>query len=562
MLQMLGIENISIKKKLMVLVMVAVVAAMSLSSTALVVYDVHQMNLDMIRQLAALADVLGSNTTAALHFDDEHTAAELLSSLHVQPMITAAVLFDKNGSIFSTYPAGKVPKDLTEPSEQAGHEFIDGYLQITAPIIQNDERIGTICLRGNMDAIRQELIRYTAIAVAVMLVSLSAAYMLAARLQGVISQPILALAQTAQQISQNNDYSVRVKKTGNDELGVLYDEFNRMLEQVETSKQNLQDAHGKLEARVEQRTQQLSDANVELSKEVAERRRAEKELERVHGELVESARRAGMAEIATGVLHNVGNVLNSVNVSAEILTNRLRLSKRSHLNRIVAMLEEHALDLGAFLTEDEKGKQIPNFLKVLAEHLQAEEQSIVEESRSLRNNVEHIKTIVSTQQSYAGISGMVESIDVNTLLEDAVRLDSASFERHRIRVDRKYADLPVLLVDKQRLLQIVVNLVKNAKESLVEQKERERVLTLETRASDDRLIIEVSDTGVGIEKCNLTRVFSHGFTTKAKGHGFGLHRCANTAAEIGGSLTAQSDGPLQGAKFTLNLPMKTAEVMT
>ncbi|MEX0643085.1 MAG: CHASE sensor domain-containing protein [Pirellulales bacterium] len=557
---MLGIENTSIKLKLMLLVMLAVVTAMSLSSTVFIVNNVRQMRVEMIRQLVALTEVLGSNATAALTFDDEQTATELLSSLRVQPMITAAVLFDKSGKVFATYPTGAAPKDLTAPPRNVGHQFIGGHLQVMSPINQNDERIGTICIRGDTAVFRRDLIRYATIAGVVMLVSIAAAYVLASRLQGVISTPILALAQTAQQVSQNGDYSIRVKKTSNDELGILYDEFNRMLEQVETSKQALQEAHGKLEARVVERTAQLSGANHELSKEVAERLRAEKELERVHGELVTSARRAGMAEIATGVLHNVGNVLNSVNVSAEMLSNRLKNSKRGDLDRIVAMLQEHAPDLGEFFTNDEKGKQIPNFLKVLAEHLQAEEQSMVEECHSLTRNVGHIKTIVSTQQSYAGISGMVEPIDVNALLDDAVRLDSASFERHRIRVVRNYAALPTVLVDKQRLLQIVINLVKNAKESLMEQEERERILTIETKANLDRLIIEVSDTGVGIEKRNMTRIFSHGFTTKVKGHGFGLHRCANAATEIEGSLTAHSDGPLKGARFTLNLPLKAAAV--
>jgi len=557
---MLSIENISIKKKLMVLVMLVVVTAMLLSSTAFVINYARSIHADMIRQISVLADLLGSNTTAALAFDDAHSAAELLSSLRVQPMITSAVLFKQDDSVFATYPAAAVPEGLTKPA-QPGHEYIGRSLQITAPIIQNGEHIGTICIRGNTDVIREQLIGYAAIVGVVMLVSLSAAYLLASRLQGVISKPILVLAQTAQEISQTSDYSIRVDKIGNDELGILYDAFNRMLEQIETSKQELQEAHGKLEARVEKRTQELSEANHELSKEVVERRRAEQELERVHGELVAAARRAGMAEIATGVLHNVGNVLNSVNVSAEILANRLRLSKRGDLSRIVLMLEEHALDLGEFLTKDVRGKQIPKFLKVLAEHLHNEEESMVEESHSLTRNVGHIKTIVSTQQSYAGISGVVEPIEVDALLDDAMRLESASFERHHIRVVRKYADLPTVLLDKQRLLQIVVNLVKNAKESLGEQPEQERVLTIETKADKDRLIIEVSDTGVGIKESDMTRIFSHGFTTKAKGHGFGLHRCANAATEIDGSLTVRSDGPLKGATFTLNLPLKTAAVM-
>ena len=160
MVYMLGIENISIKKKIVVLVMVSVVAALSLSSTAFVVNYVRQLNAEMIRQISVLADVLGSNASAALTFDDAKTAAELLGSLRAQPMITAAVLFDENDAVFAYYPVGEVPVDMTKPSQQAGHEFIGRSLQITTPIIQHGERIGTICIRGNTNVIRQQVIGY------------------------------------------------------------------------------------------------------------------------------------------------------------------------------------------------------------------------------------------------------------------------------------------------------------------------------------------------------------------------------------------------------------------
>ncbi len=167
---------------------------------------------------------------------------------------------------------------------------------------------------------------------------------------------------------------------------------------------------------------------------------------------------------------------------------------------------------------------------------------------------------MSTQQSYAGVSGVILPTDVNALLDDALRLNSSSFERHSIEIVRDYADLPLMLVDKQRLMQIVINLVKNARESLIEQKQIQRRLTLRTSAENDRLIIQVCDTGIGIKADNLTRIFSHGFTTKKSGHGFGLHSCANSAAQMNGSLSAQSDGFLAGATFTLNLPLTSQAV--
>jgi two-component system NtrC family sensor kinase len=558
------VDRMSINRKLTLLVAVSVAVALSLSCVAFVINDIRFMRNSMVRQLSALADVLGSNTTAALQFDDSDTAEQILGSLRMQPMVQSAYIYDIDGALFAKYSRGKSPSMAPDVPHYVGHRFTHGgYLDVSESITANGEAIGKIYLRATLDLIYEEMVSYAVIVGFVMVVSFVAAYVLASRLQLAISRPILALADTAQRISTEQDYSIRVQKTSSDELGTLYDEFNYMLEQIETSKQALVEAHSKLEMRVEERTRQLSEANKELSREVTERRRAEKELEQVHRELVASARRAGMAEIATGVLHNVGNVLNSVNVSAAMLASRLKSSKRSHLNRVVAMLDEHRSDLDKFLTTDAKGKQIPDFLKALADHLQTEEEAMVEETRSLTTDVEHIKTIVATQQSYAGNSSMFEPTDINTLLDDAVRMNLTSFERHGIHVERNFADLPTVLADKQRLLQIVINLVKNAKEALTEQEiGRDRILRLETRAVDDRLMIAIGDTGVGIKKDDLTRIFSHGFTTKANGHGFGLHSCAIAATEMEGSLTAYSDGHMKGATFTLNLPLTPASVAT
>jgi C4-dicarboxylate-specific signal transduction histidine kinase len=413
---------------------------------------------------------------------------------------------------------------------------------------------------GDLDVINKQLMNYAVVVVVVMLISCGAAYLLASKLQILISGPILDLTRTAQQISAKNDYSIRATKTGNDELGTLCEKFNHMLDQVELSNAALEQAHNDLERRVEERTRQLSVTNSELNKEIAERLKAEEKLESVHREFVDAARRAGMAEIATGVLHNVGNVLNSVNVSATMLTNQLKTSKVAQLGQVVNLIDQNSADLGTFITNNEKGKQVPRFLKVLSEHLAADEKALLEEAEALIANVDHIKTIISTQQSYATSGGMVEPVEVNTLLDDAVKLHATSFGKHRIELIRDYAELPTLLIDKQRLMQIVINLVKNAKEALREQQERERKLIVRTKHEAGRLIIEVSDTGIGIKPEQLTKVFSHGFTTKATGHGFGLHSCANAATEMEGKLTASSPGSMQGATFRLELPFRPATV--
>src|SRR5208337_813142 len=203
-------------------------------------------------------------------------------------------------------------------------------------------------------------------------------------------------------------------------------------------------------------------------REIAERCRAETQLAEVHHQLVDAARRAGMAEIATGVLHNVGNVLNSVNVSATLVADRLRNSKIAELNRALGLMDEHAADLGRFYSEDRRGKQLPGFLHLLADHLGRNRRFMMEELQSLTRHIDHIKTIVAMQQSFTGVAGVIESVALPQLFDDAIKLNSASLTKYNIEVVREYEDLPEIRIDKQRVLQILVNLVTNAKDALVE----------------------------------------------------------------------------------------------
>ncbi|HWB09769.1 MAG TPA: ATP-binding protein [Pirellulales bacterium] len=549
------IADLSINAKLKLLVLLASGSALALSCLAFVINDVRMIRSSTIAQLSALASVLGSNSTAALTFDDPATAGELLKALSLQPSIESACIYDQAGKPFALYKsrAGIAAPPL-RPS-QSGSEFSTrGFLDLWEPIIHQGEQVGTICVRSNMEELHAQLLRYAQITILVLFASLVAAFLLSSRWQATISQPILDLAETAERISAERDYSIRVTRTANDELGTLYDQFNAMLEEIRAGEKALHEAHAELEQKVIDRTQELSTANAELSREIAERRRAEKALESTHQQLVDAARRAGMAEIATGVLHNVGNVLNSVNVSASLVNERMRRSKGNQLTRMVQLLEQHAHDLGDFVTHDTKGKQVPAVLKLIDQHLAEERADVSKELENLLGKVEHIKTIVATQQSYACVSGVVENVGVLDALDDALRLNSSAFDRHHIEVIRNYDELQPARLDKQKLLQILVNLLKNAKEALAASPKSDRRLALSASRSGSRLIITVRDNGVGIARENLTRIFSHGFTTKPKGHGFGLHGCANAATEMGGSLTVESEGVGKGATFTLDLP--------
>jgi PAS domain S-box-containing protein len=288
--------------------------------------------------------------------------------------------------------------------------------------------------------------------------------------------------------------------------------------------------------------------------DITERKAAEAELQRLNRELVATSRQAGMAEIATGVLHNVGNVLNSVNVSANLIADQVRRSRTASLARAVGLLREHRGDLGAYLATDPKGRQVAPFLEALAEELAREQTAIAGELQGLQANLDHIKQIVAMQQSYAKVAGVLEPIAPAELIEDALRMLAAALARQQIVVEREFAAVPAVLVDRHKVLQILVNLIKNARQALEGRAEGRR-LVLRLALAGGRVRLEVADNGIGIPAENLTCIFSHGFTTKRTGHGFGLHSCANAARELGGALAARSDGPGLGATFTLELPV-------
>lgn len=311
-----------------------------------------------------------------------------------------------------------------------------------------------------------------------------------------------------------------------------------------------------LEDQVRHRTEDLEVA-------LRDNKKITRELHAAQSNLLATAREAGMAEIATNVLHNIGNVLNSVNISTGLINIKMRDSKAQGLAKAVQLINEHAEDLGDFLTLDDKGKLIPSYLNKLVAALSVEQQSIVEELESLNKNVNHIKSIVATQQSYAGKTNVIEAVKVSNLLEDALRINSNALTRHWVTVVKEFAEVPLLMLDKSQLLQVLVNLISNAKQAMENVMSRPHQLTVRMNiinlADEQRLQICVEDNGEGITQENMVQLFVHGFTTRKNGHGFGLHSCVLAAKEMGGTLMAHSDGLGKGAVFTLELPAKIVE---
>lgn len=291
-----------------------------------------------------------------------------------------------------------------------------------------------------------------------------------------------------------------------------------------------------------------------VARDITERKRGEAELEKTHKALVEASRHAGMSEVATGVLHNVGNALTSINVATACMAESLRKSNAGTLSKVVALFQQHESDLAHFLASDPKGKQIPRYLAQLGVRLIREQESVLKELAQLQKSVEHIKTMVSIQQNFAKMSGIVETIKVSDVVEDVLGVTGRAFSTGAVQVCREIDSDLFITVEKHKLLQILVNLVRNAKQACEGVETKEKKLTIRARNNSGRICIAVRDTGVGISAENLNRIFTHGFTTKTDGHGFGLHSCSMAAQEMGGSLRVQSDGIGKGATFTLELP--------
>lgn len=291
-----------------------------------------------------------------------------------------------------------------------------------------------------------------------------------------------------------------------------------------------------------------------ISRDITEKKTFELELEKTNKQLVNASRQAGMAEVATNVIHNVGNVLNSVNTS---FTQVQELSKRTNIENIdkLATLLQENVHQPNFLQDDSRGKQIPDYLSMVAEKLTTDRKAISEELAATKRHLDHIKTIVAMQQEFAITTHVIEEVNLTRLIEDAIAISSSSLENHNIQLVRDFRKNIVVMIDQHQVMQILVNLIRNAKHACQDADRTDLQIKISVVETTDSIEVLVNDNGVGIAPENLLKLFSHGFTTKKSGHGFGLHSGANCAKSMGGSLTATSEGLGHGATFTLTLPL-------
>ncbi len=389
-------------------------------------------------------------------------------------------------------------------------------------------------------------------------------------------KPIRTLVGIIQKVTKSQDYSLRMLKQSKDEVGVLADSFNHMLEMIQVRDRALQEEKEnaiRAAEEVKLYADELEASNQDLSREISDRVRIEKELkelsdtleikvknrtvelEELNAKISVISRNAGMAEVASGVLHNVGNVLNSVNVSAAVIRDAIIESKLKNLDKVVTMLDEHSEDIAEYLSQDEKGTEIPHFLSLLSEKLKNEHDAILNELLLLDQNINHIKNIVHMQQSYAGSYGVLEMVNLQEVIEDCLNINMQGMDQCQIDIVREYNQVPNVFVDKHKTMQVLINLISNAKHAMLDNQCENNRLTLRLSATQDQVIIEIQDTGIGIAEEDLSHLFEYGFKRRKGGHGFGLHNSALVANDMDGKIEVRSDGKGLGACFLFSLPI-------
>lgn len=325
--------------------------------------------------------------------------------------------------------------------------------------------------------------------------------------------------------------------------------INRELKERIAAQKDLSKAHVRLESRVKERT-------IELSKEVADRKLAQEELARLNSYIAEVSHRAGMSEVANSVIHNVGNALNSINVAVTTINSEIKMSPLSALPKLADLLKLHEHQLATFISTDEKGQKLPKLIELLSDQWRLENATLVSETKQLQESVEHIREIVSRQQSLTGRLGIDEQIVISDLINNCLSFYVTNFKNANILVSMNNEPYLEWTGDRSKITQILLNLIMNAEESLIASDHNIKTLRISSYHDQvEGIKIEVADSGLGIDPQILDQLFTYGFTTKPYGHGLGLHASAIAADEMGGTLQAFSSGVGKGATFVLSLPV-------
>lgn len=503
----------------------------------------------------ALWDLAGVETLLVADGDVLAATFRDTEGARVRPELSEAALeaVGSEGSHFGSH-ALTIPSyrgyHLSDPPVQEGESEVEHYIYAATLDTADGSGSTRLVLTLPAELMRQSALYSSAAIGGVSVLILGALALVATGLAGRITRPLGRLTDAALRFG-SGEMTARVGATGGGpELETVGEAFDGMAERLE-----------ELRAREKAQAEEA-----DLRAEEAERARGE--LQETHDalvhaqrRLVDASRQAGMAEVATNVLHNVGNVLNTVNVSTDQLQRQLEGSKLPSLQRVLSLLPRDREGLMRFAAEDPRADDLSRFLEKLADRLDKEHEQLRDEVSALTSSVEHLKLIVYRQQDLARGHGHTELIEPSEVVDAAIGLQTLTGSDASVELLRDYEALGSVPLDRHRIVQIVTNLVSNAKHAVRGRESPRITVRIRAEAASEGnperrwLRVDVEDNGAGIDPAHKTAIFQHGFTTKDDGHGFGLHSSANAAREVGGTLCAESEGSGRGATFTLWIPL-------
>jgi signal transduction histidine kinase/ActR/RegA family two-component response regulator len=507
-------RDISIKRKLTFIIMLTSIVTLLLAAAAFVTYDLITLRDAMVDDVSMLTQIIAANSTADLVFNDQKSAEENLATLRANPHVESSCIYTKEGKVFASYfRHGMAAKLSLPPPQEDGYHFGSDCLIRFRHIYLNKKPVGVVYVRYDLRELHLRALRYAVIAVIILLTASFVALLLSSRLQRVISKPLLDLAETANMISCNKNYSVRAEKHGQDEIGILIDGFNEMLSQIQERDTKLEHHSGQLEKQVASRTAELEKANEDLTAQIAAKQKIEEELFRTRQ--LES-----LGVLAGGIAHDFNNLLTAIlgNIS---------------LAKLVADPSD----------------------KMFARLEDAEKASV--RARDL------------TQQLLTFSKGGAPIKKV-TSIADVIK-DSARFA---LRGSKTRCELTVpddlwpVEVDEGQISQVINNLVINADQAMPEGGEvnicaGNLVLNERRRVSlplGRYIRISVKDSGMGIPKDHLSKIFTPYFSTKQRGSGLGLATSYSIVGKHNGLITVESELGT-GTTFHIYLPATEKETL-
>lgn len=496
-------RDISLHYKIMQTILFLTITVSGLSIAVFISNDMFQYRKlnslfnDIINQVGGISSEMMSN--------DFPSAYKNLNYLKNKFDVKTAEIYFYNGNALVKYPPYSQNLKTFQPSSDTNSifSFFDKKFELFYPVIKKGKTIGAIYILTN----NFNVYLYAIIEIVVVITMI--AIFVATFLGEYITQPLSYLVSAIKTVSKN-DYSIRIKKSSEDEVGVLVDSFNHMLEKIQINNKAL----------------------------------------------IKTSRLAGMAEVSASIMHNVGNVLNSVNITSNILHSKIEKLKIAELALLANLLTENKSQLGPFFTKDEKGKRFIGYLTKLADLLIKEQQSILAEIVALNKNIGHIKRVFASQQFMIKVKGVIGQVLLSDLVKDVVSIHQNALLTNNILLEIDDTIKTPVSIDRTNVEQILINFIHNAIDALIPCTQKVKKISLKTWIDEreDMINIQVSDNGVGIPPENLNSIFEFGFTTKTEGHGFGLHVSALAAKELGGEIEVTSAGVNKGASFTLKLP--------